>query len=532
MKKLILLILLSITLAAEEELSLDPADIPLPSEPTPESSQPSLPDLQAPQGTESAPKESVNIEVPVNQIIPQEVKTIPQEPPKEVILRSDPVIPDNLKVNTAEVQGVEPNLRLEEKFNRIYEQYNKSETSVENWEKVVGSRKSETYVVQKGDTLWDISRTLFGDPFFWPKIWALNKEIIFNPHEIDPKMNIKFYPGSEMQVPSLAVVNKEDVNAAPPEEAIKESKKEAQTEGAEKADDGPRDRRIGDSTTPIPKSFPDYYVSSSKTEKSITLEERVIKVTEPSIPLEFVLKESEIESNGVISETEIGAKTAAPYQYVYVKLNDSGTKQFTVLKPAKMVKDALDKESTIYLYEVEGEVEVLNKVNSEENVFRAIVKKARNFVSSGSLLVPGNMRTIQPVDGMESQANQGQIIGNLNNNRLIAKNSFVILNQGAQSGYTQGKIVPIFMNNNNRSEKSIVVENQQKIGKIAIVDATERYSVGYVLRIYEQVYVMDFVGANTHGATDSAVNSISDEGELSPDSSSSDSSTSDSSENF
>ena len=52
------------------------------------------------------------------------------------------------------------------------------------------------------------------------------------------------------------------------------------------------------------------------------------------------------------------------------------------------------------------------------------------------------------------------------------------------------------MNTNNRNDKSLVTENQQKIGRIKIVDATENYSVGYVLKIYEQVYVRDFVGAN------------------------------------
>jgi hypothetical protein len=62
----------------------------------------------------------------------------------------------------------------------------------------------ETYIVQEGDTLWDISTVFLRDPWYWPEIWFKNPQVE-NPHLIYPGDTLAIvYIGGERMVQLLS----------------------------------------------------------------------------------------------------------------------------------------------------------------------------------------------------------------------------------------------------------------------------------------------------------------------------------------
>ena len=116
-------------------------------------------------------------------------------------------------------------LKKETYFHNIYKNFNESPTPESNWQNALKTNQNQTYLIQKGDTLWDVSNTFFADPQFWPKIWSLNSSDIFNPHEISPENEIVFIPGNIGEPPQVSVQAKTDSNEAPVDEAQPKAQK-------------------------------------------------------------------------------------------------------------------------------------------------------------------------------------------------------------------------------------------------------------------------------------------------------------------
>ncbi|MDA8016164.1 MAG: LysM peptidoglycan-binding domain-containing protein [Thermoanaerobaculia bacterium] len=69
------------------------------------------------------------------------------------------------------------------------------------WSPPTPPEGANVYVIQTGDTLWDISGTMLGDPYLWPQLWEANQYIL-DAHWI--------YPGDPLIIPAGAQIHSPD----------------------------------------------------------------------------------------------------------------------------------------------------------------------------------------------------------------------------------------------------------------------------------------------------------------------------------
>ena len=392
----------------------------------------------------------------------------------------------------------DPDFAKEAQFNHIYKKFNEQPTAVEAWDKAVGKRASETYQVQKGNTLWDISNTFFGDPNFWPKIWSFNNGAIGNPHEIDPSMTIRFFPGNADEAPTVELTESSDK-----ETVVDASKGTTTTVGIPAA----KKKHI-----PVLKSLPASLPSRRFgifNDEEPKVEVQIPPKTE-SRGLEYLgyyLTDAPISCVEVVTGTELDLKSAGDFVYIYVRLDQGSGKDFIVEKNLAFVDDPRKKNRKGQMVEIQGQIEVLERVNEQKNIYRAIVKKAIQPVEVGSLLIPGQLPMIDPTMTPPTASGTGaRIIGGQfgANRQLFAANQLVFLDGGSAQGLTEGESFPIFADEAVRNRQTDAYQNDRQIGVAKIVKVSSNFSTAYVTKSTDDIYRGDYVGHVTKQAVNIA----------------------------
>jgi hypothetical protein len=395
----------------------------------------------------------------------------------------------------------EPDFSKEQRLHDIYTRFNEAPTDSKAWAGILRG-KVHSYQVQKGDTLWGVSEILFADPQFWPKIWSLNVEGIDNPHEIYPTQAVQFTPGDMGEPPQMAVANpgaqglmatENDENAEfqlSPEELQAQRQRE-ETAILRGTVIPPTDKKIVP-LGKIPQSIPLWRYREDKRQSVIFEGERIVRNFPPPVQiLPYFLAEAQNSAIGKITETEMGFDSASEFQYVIVQLDEGiapGT--FLVVKDQGSLKSSFF-GSRGYITQVQGQVEVLEKVNTGRNLYRAFVKRSVASVEVGAILVQQPLPVFETSDsGNVANTANAKIVGGqfAEDRKLFGTDSVVYL---IGQGLSLNQTYPVFKQEVLRKENSKALENPRTIGRVKIVKLINDLATGIVLDASDDIRVGD-----------------------------------------
>jgi hypothetical protein len=308
----------------------------------------------------------------------------------------------------------------------------------------------QSYVVARGDTLWDIADRFLAKPWQWPQIWHENPQIA-NPHWI--------YPGDEITLsyvggkPRLQVSRPSELRLSP-------------------------EVRI----TPIEQAIPVIPMSAIR----------------PFLSHPKVVESGTLESAPYVVGFAGEHVVAGAGDSVYVRvIEDASNPGYVVVRPGNPYRDGVTGEILGYeaLYVGDAGLETTG-----DPARLQLTKTVRETVI-GDRLLPVEREKIQMrfEPHAPSRPIEGHIIGVVDGVTQIGQLQIVVLDRGARDGIETGHVLEIFQSS--RMQRDIVSGHygqmaqmpQEKGGYLMVFKTFERVSFALVMKAVRALHVLDVV---------------------------------------
>lgn len=438
-----------------------------------------------------------------------------EEPIQETPTAETPVVPESNEV--AEIQNAvdetlvvdSPDEKFEARIHDLYLNFFNRKISDSEWSAIAGERLSEAYEIQSGDTLWDISKTFFGDGFYWPKIWSVN-EGISNPHLIARGHSIQFFLGNLSEPPAFTVVENSQVQQTQTEKIV-ETKVKIQ-DGASTLDFQipPPENPAKPVLRKLPPTFPEWSVSDESQDREIRFDQRALSKIVENLPLRHFVTENPPPPQGKVVDLDFDRQGSMVGDVIYLEFQSKGPQagdKFLIVRYGDLLRNPSDRRFKLKarMIDVLGEVVVVRKMDPRisrtqkkaVDIYQAKLTHAVDPIGRGALVVNGSIEMVNITADQDSQAIQSaQLIGfGENSDRVLGSPSnWVYLNQGSRAGFKVGQILPVMENREARAPDSLISSQDSPIGKIKIVNTDANFSTGFLLTADRQLELGDYVG--------------------------------------
>ncbi len=302
----------------------------------------------------------------------------------------------------------------------------------EEWAVIAGEKKSEKYEIARGDTLYGISKRLFGDGKYWPKIWALNNGNITNPHLIRPKNLIAFLPGSGSSLPGISIQPRDSLDSPSTDEPASENSQKALRNGRsqEWRDLPPQSWEQVQVVLP-PEVDPQGFDLKSKYEIPTTsgFELIAIAATE-TVP--FI---------GTIRNANTPKVSLTPGDLVQVESSSEGGLQvgesYAITSSPHSFETGLFGRNG-YSYPILGKVQI---TGVRDDVYSGIITQASSHIprSSNLIPIPPRVKTGTPIPG-KSELDATLLLNRALSTEITAQHQQAFIDRGSSDGVEPGMV--------------------------------------------------------------------------------------------
>jgi hypothetical protein len=255
----------------------------------------------------------------------------------------------------------------------------------------------EVYVVQKGDTLWDISNMYLSQPWLWPQLWRTNVHIT-NPHLI--------YPGDELRL----VINDKG-------ETVLELVRDANKLQIKLSPEGAKVTKTPEAIAALPWS-----------------------IIKPYIENEMIMSRQEYERHPYVLGDQDGAVRYATDNVVLSKAARRGKKDLQIVRSQKELYDLEGNFIGLQIRHLANAKLVDANIGKEKLIK---ILEAKLEVKRGDRIIPAEKNVPDHIQLTGAEDQSGFIIDDLEQHNLLGKYNVVVLDLGA-SDVSAGTVMGVY----------------------------------------------------------------------------------------
>lgn len=327
------------------------------------------------------------------------------------------------------------------------------------WQTIAGEKMTETYTIHAGDTLSDISKRLFGDPKYWPKIWALNNDSITNPHQLKPGKMIAFRSGTGTSLPSVSVQD------TPVQEPWVDS-------SGRSLEWKHLPRQKWENTQ---NQFPDQVDTLGFDKRS-----RVKDYSSRGIELHTLIASNPIEPLGIVVGARSEGQNFSLNDTVFIQTEKNlqlGEVYALSQEPEEV--DSEKRDIRGFSYPLLGKVKI---TGVRDHLFIATVLATTDLAPRGTILIPLPPRAQEPAIIPGPSALEAEVIFDKSSSTFAtAQHKPVYIDRGTEDGVQLGMIFRAYEHKDPVTEETITESNIISYADIVVIQTSEKFSQGLVL---------------------------------------------------